>query len=57
MESRILEYTSIVLFGSIALADLKDVDLALLIVSRTSATVFFIVRAVCFFKKLKRDKK
>jgi hypothetical protein len=54
IDSRVWEYASIILFGSIALADLKDIDLVLLILSRISATVFFVVRAVCFFKKLKK---
>jgi uncharacterized membrane protein YbaN (DUF454 family) len=56
IDSRVWEYASIILFGSIALADLKDIDLVLLILSRISATVFFVVRAVCFFKKLKKYK-
>ena len=56
MESKVWEYASIILFGSIALADLKDIDLGLLILSRVSAIVFFILRAVCYFKKLKKNK-
>jgi hypothetical protein len=54
MESKIWEYVSIVLFGSIALADLKNIDLGLLILSRITATVFFVVRTICYIKKIKK---
>jgi hypothetical protein len=54
MESKVWEYASIILFGSIALADLKNIDLGLLILSRITATVFFVVRTICYIKKIKK---
>lgn len=54
MDSKIWEYGSFVLFGTIVLADLQGIDLILLVIGRVSATIFFILRAVCYFKKLKK---
>ncbi len=54
MESKVWEYVSIILFASIALADLKNIDLVLLILSRVAATVFFGVRTFCYIKKIKK---